>query len=220
MVEETEQLVEVNEEAEIAAEALAATEEAAPEVPAVVEPDPKDAVIGQFRRELRQTREELEQLKVANKPVEKSPLELAAEAQGVSVDDVEVTGRVLRAEQQFQNRRLTAQNEEQTYARQKREYDAGLSTVPQTELDKLVNIGGHLLTEGDKRNAWDAGKNSGKELVRTLKFRIEEAGLQPKPKAIVKPKDEPKKKEEVVVPDDEDNEKFDPIVEAAFKLFK
>ena len=81
MVEETEQLVEVNEEAEIAKEALAATEvEAAPEEPAVVEPDPKDAVIGQFRRELRQTKEELEQMKLAARPVEKSPLELAAEA--------------------------------------------------------------------------------------------------------------------------------------------
>jgi len=220
MVEETEQLVEVNEEAEVAKEALAVSEEAvAPEVPAVVEPDPKDAVIGQFRRELRQTREELEQMKIAARPVEKSPLELAAEAQGVSVDDVEVTGRVLRAEQAFQNRRIQAQTEEQIYAQQKRDYDAGLSTVPQAELNRLINVGGHLLTEGDKRNAWDAGKNSGKELVRSLKIRIEEAGLQPKPKTVIKPKDEPKKKEEEI-PDEEDNEKFDPVVEAAFKLFK
>jgi len=125
----------------------------------------------------------------------------------------------LRAEQAFQNRRLAAQNEEQIYAQQKREYDAGLSTVPQAELNRLIAIGGHLITEGDKRNAWDAGKNSGKELVRSLKIRIEEAGLQPKPKATIKPKDEPKKKEEVI-PDEEDNEKFSPLVEAAFKLFK
>lgn len=217
MVEETVQL-EVNEEVEIAAEALAATEETTPEVPAVVEPDPKDAVIGQFRRELRETRHELDQMKIANKPVEKSPLELAAEAQGVSIDDVEVTGKVFRAEQEFQNRRVQAQTQEQTYAQQKREYDAGLSSVPQAELDKLVNIGGHLLTEGDKRNAWDAGKNSGKELVRSLQHRIQEAGLQPKPKTVIKQKDEPKKKEEVSV--DETEEKFDPMVEAAFKLFK
>lgn len=219
MVEETEQL-EVNAEAEIAKEALAATEETAPEVPpAVVEPDPKDAVIGQFRRELRETREELEQMKVAARPVEKSPLELAAEAQGVSIDDVEVTGKVFRAEQEFQNRLAQSRTQEQTYAQQKREYDAGLSTVPQTELDRLVNIGGHLLTEGDKRNAWDAGRKSGKELVRTLKFRIEEAGLQPKPKTIIKQKDGHENKEDVI-PDIEDNEKFSPVVEAAFKLFK
>ena len=214
MVEETEQL-----EEEVEAVEEAAVAEAAPEVPAVVEPDPKDAVIGQFRRELRQTREELEQMKTANKPVEKSPLELAAEVQGVSIDDVEVTGKVLRAEQEFQSRRVQTQTEEQVYAQQKREYDAGLSTVSQVELDRLIAIGGHLITEGDKRNAWDAGKNSGKELVRSLNFRIQEAGLQPKPKTVIKPKDEPKKKEEVI-PDDADNEKFSPLVEAAFKLFK
>lgn len=216
-IEKTEE--EVNEEAKLAQEALEATPEAAPEVPAAVEPDPKDAVIGQFRRELRETREQLAQVQAATKPVVKSPLELAAEEQGVSVEQVTIDGRLYQKQKEFENKQAQAQSEEQTYAQQKRDYDAGLATVPAAELDSLIATGGHLLTEGDKRNAWDAGKNSGKELKRILNHRIEQAGLQPKPKVKEdKPKKEETKEKQEEAPEEE--EVFDPITERAVKLFK
>ena len=193
-IEKTEE--ELNEEAQLAQEALEAVPEVAPEVPAVVEPDPKDAVIGGFRRELKETRAELARVRAAQaKPAVKSPLELANEQAIESGIPAEFTTELYNAQRKFEREQDQTLTEEQTYAQQKRDYDAGLTTVPAAELDNLITIGAHLLTEGDKRNAWDAGKNSGKELKRILNVRIEQAGLQPKPK--VKEEDKPKKVEKV-----------------------
>lgn len=221
MAEEQKTEEELNEEAKLAQEALEATPEAAPETPVVVEPDPKDAVIGQFRRDLRDTREQLAQVQAAQtKTVEKSPLELAEQEARETGVSVEFTTELYNAQRKFEQNQAQAQTEVQTYTQQKRDYDVGLATVPQAELDGLIATGAHLLTEGDKRNAWDAGKNSGKELKRILAHRIEQAGLQPKPKAKEgKPKKVPKEPEVPEVPE-EDEEKFDPITERAAKLFK
>ncbi len=227
MAEEQKTEEELNEEAKLAQEALEATPEAAPETPAEEEPEemvPATVVATQraARRaaelETARLRGENEALKAANKTVEKSPLELAAEEQGVSVERLAIDGKLYQEQKEFENRQAQAQTEEQTYAQQKRDYDVGMATVPVAELDSLIAAFGHLLTEGDKRNAWDAGKNSGKELKRILAHRIEQAGLQPKPKVKEDKPTTPKVPKEPEAPETE--EVFDPITERAAKLFK
>lgn len=208
----------LNEEAKLDQEAL----DAAPETPAE-EPDidPKDAVIGEFRRELRDTRRELEELRSAQtKPAEKSPLELAQEQSKETGLPVEFTPELYQKQRQWEQNQSKARSEEEIYAQQKREYDAGMGAIPADEREALIARGGHLLTEGDKRNIWDAGKNSGRELKRILTLRIEQAGLQPKtqkPKKEDKPKNEKPKNEEKPP---ELEEVFDPITEKAFNLIK
>jgi len=197
----------------------------APETPLAEEPDPiqeqlhaKDAVIGGMRRDLRDANTRIAALEESRKEPEKSPLEIAAEEQEVSIDEVVVSGKLLREQQAFTEQQAATKAQNVTHTSQKSDYEDGLLAVPQDELNALVSVGGHLLTEGDQRNAWDAGKNSGKELIRILKHRISDAGLQPKvkPKAEGKPKTEKKKKEdEEEAP--EMAEVFDAQTERAFE---
>jgi len=170
----------LNEEAKLAQEATP------PETPAE-EPEmtslkqqliAKDAVIGDYRRRERDTRRELVEeraQKVAPPP--KSPLELARE-QTPADEAVEFTPELYEAQRKFEQGQATALSEQEIYERQRLDYEAGLLSFP--ERDALVAEGGHLLTDGDKRNIWDAGKNSGQELKRILNHRIEQN--QPKEK--------------------------------------
>jgi len=189
MAEEQKTEEELNEEAQLAKEALDATPDDTPaEKPEV---DPKDAVIGEFRRELRETRRELADVKAAQtKTVEKSPLELAREQANIDGLTVEFTPELYEAQRKWEQNQSQAKSEEEIYARQKRDYDSGMVTLPVVEREELIAVGGHLLTEGDKQNIWDAGKNSGKELKRILTFRIKQAGLQSE---IKEKEDKPKK---------------------------
>ena len=217
MAEEQKTEAELNEEARLAQEALDATPETPAKEPVI---DPKDAVIGEFRRELRDTRRELAEVKDAQtKPVEKSPLKLAgekAEREGLTV---EFTAELYEAQRQWEQSQSQAKSEEQIYARQKRDYDEGRVTFPAAEREELVSQGGNLLTEGDKRNIWDAGKNSGKELKRILNFRIQKASLQSKPKKEEdKPKNEKENSKKEEAPQLE--EVFDSQTERAFKFFE
>ena len=203
----------------------------APETPPAEEPErePEDlvpaTVVSTVRAraraaelEVARLRGENDALKATATPPEKSPLELAAEEQEVSIDEVVVSGKLLREQQAFTEQQAATKAQNVTHTSQKSDYEDGLLAVPQDELNALVSVGGHLLTEGDQRNAWDAGKNSGKELIRILKHRISDAGLQPKvkPKAEGKPKTEKKKKEdEEEAP--EMAEVFDAQTERAFE---
>jgi hypothetical protein len=229
MTEET-KTEELTEEEQLAQDALPATEEKAPEKPAEQEPevvvDPKDAVIGEFRRGLRDANTQIAELKAAQvKPDVKSPMEIA-QAQAVEAGvTLEFTPELYNAQRQFEQAQTQAQTQEQAYAQQKREYDAGLTTVPQVEIDQLIAVGGNLLTEGDKQNVWEAGKNSGKELKRILNHRIELAGLQSKPKVKTKAKTEDelkaeaKKKAEDETPPEDEEEKLDPVTARGVALF-
>jgi len=213
---------ELNEEAKLDQEAL----DAAPETPAE-EPDidPKDAVIGGFRRKNRDL--ELEnarlhgQLESRQKPAESSPLEIAQQRAKEEGLTVEFTPELYQAQRQWEQKQSQAKSDEEIYARQQSDYDAGLGKIPVAEREELIARGGHLLTEGDKRNIWDAGKNSGRELKRILTSRIEQAGLQPKPKKKVdKPNEEPEEPKEPKEEAPELEEVFDPVTERAFDLIK
>lgn len=200
MAEEKE---EMNEEAKLAQEALDAT----PETPAEKPEFTKEAIdqITSLRTERSVAREgkraaelqaaraqgELDALKATNAEQEKSPLQLAQEA-AKEDEPVEFTPELYEAQRKFEQGQATARSEQEIYERQLQEYNAGLSTFPERE--QLIAEGGHLLTEGDKRNLWDAGRNSGRELKRILTQRIEQN--QPKEKPETKKKDESKKAEE------------------------
>jgi len=180
---------ELSEEAKLAQEALDATPETPAEEP--VKEDMVPATVVATQRAARRAAEleaarlqgENAALKAAQVKQEKSPMEKAAKEQECSIDEVQVTGKLYREQQAFEKTHATAQSEQETYARQEREYNIGLASIPTAERDELIATGGHLLTDGDKRNIWDAGKDSGKELKRILTFRIEQAGLQPTPKS-------------------------------------
>lgn len=186
---------ELSEEAKLAQEALDAT----PETPAEKPEFPKEAIdqITSLRTERTTAREgrrvaeldaarkqgELDALRQAQAVQEKSPMEKAAEKQECSMDEVQMTGKLYRDQQAFEASHASAKSEQETYARQERQYNAGLGTIPAAERDELIATGGHLLTDGDKQNIWQAGTNSGKELKRILTFRIEQANLQPSAEA-------------------------------------
>lgn len=222
MTEETEK-IELTEEEQLAQEALDATKEEAPEKPAEPEPvvvDPKDAVIGEFRRGLRDANAQIAELKASQViPVTKSPMELAQEQATANGVTLEFTPELYNAQRAFEQSQAQDQTQQQQFAQQKREYDAGLTAVPQTELDQLINVGGHLLTEGDKRNIWDAGKDSGKETMRILKVRIEQASLQSKPEEKPKKEDKPKEPKEPETPEEDEKILMDPVTARGVALF-
>jgi len=204
MAEEQEKIEEVDEEAQLAQEALDATPEEEPAEEPEQKPEdlvPATVVATQRARaraaelEAARLRGENEALKKMSSAPSKSPLELAAEQQGVTVDEVDVNGRLYREQQAWEQNQAKTKSDAEIYVQQEREYNAGLSSFPVGEREELIAIGGHLLTEGDKRNIWDAGRNSGKELKRILTLRIEQAGLQPKEKP-KKETDKPKKAED------------------------
>lgn len=194
-------------EVDLAKEALEVTEEK-PEV------DPKDAVIGGFRRslreaELRAARAEGALAAKAAAPLEKSPLELAAEEQGVSVDEVSVDGKLLNKEIEFRQKQTEANAQQQ----QMQDYQAGSEAAGLAMTDEnlgeglgvtaLAKLGEHLLTDQDQEEIFLAGKKCGTVLYKKLKKRIQEAGgaeaqelqkrLKPQ-KSQSKPKKEQQKK--------------------------
>lgn len=194
---------ETSEGTDLAKEALEATEEP-PEV------DPKDAVIGGFRRnlrdaELRAARAEGALTAQQVKPLEKSPIELAAEEQKVSVDEVVIDGKLLRKHEAWKADQ--AQNQAQQQAT--RDYQSGSEAAVLMMTDEnlgeglgveaLARLGEHLLTAQDQEEIFLAGKKCGTVLYKKLKERILEVGgtnaqeLQKRLKPTqAKPKDGPK----------------------------
>jgi hypothetical protein len=176
MAEET-KTEELSDEAKLAQEALDATPEEPAEKPVKEDMVPATVVKTQRARaraaELTAARlqGENDALKATHVESVKSPIQLAREA--LKEDEVlEFTPELYEAQRKFEQSHATAQSEQEIYDRQKTDYEAGLSSFPERE--ELIAIGGHLLTDGDKRNIWDAGKNSGQELKRILNFRIEQ----------------------------------------------
>jgi len=162
------------------------TEEPVEETPPK-EVDPKDAVIGGMRRKLRTA--ELEAARLQGQiqaqqtgPAEKSPLELAAEEQRVSVDEVVITGKVHKAEQAFAAKQAAVKATQQAV----QDYQAGSEAAVLTMTDdtmgeglgvtSLGEIGEHLLTDDDRREIYAAGKKCGPMLYKKLKQRILQAG--------------------------------------------
>lgn len=191
-------------EEDLAQAALDETEEK-PEV------DPKDAVIGGMRRKLRdaemaKARAEGELAARQAGPPEKSPLELAAEEQGVSVDEVSVDGKLLNKEIEFRQKQTEARTQQQQFD----DYKAGTEAASLSLTDEILGeglgvealgrTGEHLLTDDDRRTIYAAGKNCGTVLYGLLKKRILEAGgpaaqaLQNRLNPTTKPKEEPKPK--------------------------
>jgi hypothetical protein len=141
---------------------LSEEEEKSAEKPKV---DPKDAVIGDFRRQLRDA-----ELKIANlegriqvQPVVNreerqilSPLEKAAEEQGVDVDDVEMTGKLYKEQKAFekaQDEKAANQTFEQKIAEAERKITAEMSAEKMGEGLDLVTVtqmGTKYLTPGDR----------------------------------------------------------------------
>lgn len=189
--------------------------------------DPKDAVIGGFRRAAREA-----ELKAARlqgqldaqqaRPPEKSPLELAAEEQTktegrvISVDEVIVDGKLLKAQQKWEKDQTGNQARQQAT----QDYHAGLEAALLTMTDEnlgeglglqsLCKLGDHLLTDEDHREIFMAGKKCGTVLYKKVKERILKAGgaeaqelqerlkpqtSQPKPKEKQPEKDKTKKEE-------------------------
>lgn len=201
-------------EADLAKAALEATEEQ-PKV------DPKDAVIGGFRRQLREAElraaraEGALQAKSAAPP-EKSPLELAAEQQGLSVNEVIIDGKLYREQQLWEK----GQAANQAHLKQVQDYQAGsdAALLAMTDenlgeglgLESLATLGEHLLTDNDRQEIFNAGRKCGTVLYKKLKQRIAESGgteaaelqkrLKPQGKSQLKPKKEQPKTDETEPP--------------------
>ena len=171
--------------------ALEATEEPEEKPPAV---DPKDAVIGGMRRELRDAENRLAraegrlEAKATPQEPEKSPLELARDAQSkevgheVPLSEVVFDGK-LHLEQRAWERR---QDEAATQQRQTNDFQTAAIYAERTMTDavhgqglglqSLQVLGAHLLTQGDKLDIYHSGKNCGKVTMERLKYRILQAG--------------------------------------------
>lgn len=199
-------------EADLAAEALAATEQP-PEEPAV---DPKDAVIGGFRRQLREAelRAARAEGALAAKtvaPPEKSPIELAAEEQGVSVDEVMIDGKLLRKHEAWKADQAGNQARQQATQDYQAGSEAALLAMTDENLgeglglESLAKVGEHLLTDQDHQEIFMAGKKCGTMFYKKLQERILEANekgteelckrLKPQ-KSQLKPKKPQKKPDE------------------------
>lgn len=190
------------EDENLAKEALEATEES--------EVDPKDAVIGGFRRDLRASELEAARLRgqleaQQTRPKEKSPIELAAEERGVSVDEVDINGKLYKEQQAWERSQAESQVQQKQFDDYRSGSEAALLTMTDETLgeglglESIARIGDHLLTDQDRQKIFSAGKNCGSVLYKTLKERILEAGganaqeLQKRLKPTqAKPKDGPK----------------------------
>jgi hypothetical protein len=202
------------------------------------EHDPKDAVIGGFRRKLRDAELENARLQgimeAQKKPpeTEKSPVELAAEEQEVSVDDVVIDGKLLKQQRQWEKQQ-EKKEQEQNY---RREFEqAGVKALEEMSdevygeglgLASLNDLGKGLLTRGDLVDIYEAGKNCGKVMMQKLRYRIIEVGGEKKAellkrvkthKSQTSKKQEDKGKSERKVPTQEDVlERADPYLESIF----
>jgi hypothetical protein len=176
--EKTEQTEEVT-DVDLALEVLDATEQE-------TKVDPKDAVIGDFRRQLREKEQQLRELQsqreTTQAQAQMSPLELAAAKQECSVDEVVIDGKLYREQQAFerqQEQRAAQQQELQVFEESSRLAYATMTDAVMGKglgLDSLAQMGGHLLTDGDKMDIIKAGKNCGNEIHDRLKYRILQAG--------------------------------------------
>lgn len=145
----------------------------------------KDAVIGEFRRGLRDTRQELAEVKAqqaAKDTPTKSPVELAREQADQLGIRLEFTTELYESQRKFEDGQTTAKSEQEVYARQNREYQAGLAVLDQNELNSLIAQAGHLMTDHEERFIFHSGRNSGKELKRILTEHIEAKKEVPQPK--------------------------------------
>lgn len=181
---------ELTDEAKLAKEALEATGEE----PAKTEPDPKDAVIGDFRRQLRDSQLAVARLEgqISAKQtqvtsLEKSPLELAAEAQEVSVDDVEISGALYRKQRVWEKKQDAAEAE-RTVAKSREElgqqsYQTALVEFSEVNVGEgldfqtVISRGQALLTSGDKLDIANA-KDPAKLAYKRCKRAILESGTE------------------------------------------
>lgn len=175
------------------------------------EVDPKDAVIGDFRRKLRTSEIETARLQGQLQaqqagPPEKSPLELAAIEQEKPLDEVIIDGKLYKEQVAWEQKQATARTQQQAA----QDYQSGSEAASLAMTDEILGeglgvealgkLGEHLLTDTDHREIFMAGKNCGTVLYKALKKRILEAGgvaaqeLQKRLKPTTKPKEEPKPK--------------------------
>lgn len=113
---------------------------------------------------------------------EKSPIELAAEELGVSVDEVTVDGKILREQRAFEKKQAETTTHQQNLDDFKEAGSEALRTMTDEVhgeglgLAALEELGAHLLTPGDKLDIFQSGKNCGKTTRDMLITRIARAG--------------------------------------------
>ena len=221
-------------EEELAAAALEETAEPEPKA------DPKDAVIGGMRRNLREAERRADraeaQLEVkATPPVpEKEPLELAAEKQAVPIDEVVIDGKLFRQQQAWEKKKADVATQQQRVET----FNTAAAKAKRTMTDEvhgeglglvaLGELGNHLIDDLDQARIFRAGNDCGKEARKVLQLRILEAGgedakeLKSRMKAHkdsqAKPKEKPGKPEpKAEVPNAEDEAGSDAFLESIFE---
>jgi len=180
--DETQAAEEQTDETQLATEALAVTEEEE-QVPA--------AVVGGLRRQARAAELEAAELrgKLAARDapvVEKSPLELEAEEQGVSVNDVVMDGALYQKQKVFEDKRTAAAAEKTAAA--KREA-IGAESYRQAivefgaekmgeglDYETILSIGAKYLTSGDKLDIAQAGGKCAQLAYKRCRQRIAASG--------------------------------------------
>jgi len=219
-------------------------EEKPPEEEPKPERPPEDmvpaSVVGGIRRNLRASELEAARLRgqleaQQTKPPEKSPIELAAEEQGVSVDDVDINGKLYKAQQAWEKDQTQNQVRQQATQDYQSGSEAAMITMTDENLgeglgvEALGKVGEHLLTDTDHQEIFMAGKKCGTVLYKKLKERILEAAepgteelckrLKPQKKSQPKPPIKPKKEKDEPTPSQEELLLgSDPQIEAQFDL--
>jgi len=151
------------------------------------EVDPKDAVIGGMRRDLRASERERYRLQgqleaQQAKPPEPSPIELAAKEQEKPIDEVIIDGKLYKEQQAWEQKQATARTQQQQLDDFRSGSEAAVLTMTDETLgeglglESLREIGEHLLTEQDQREVYAAGKKCGAVLYKKLKERILDGG--------------------------------------------
>lgn len=152
-----------DESADLAGAALESTEDKETDT----KPDPKDAVIGEYRRKARDAeletarlRGQIEATQTQVKPTEKSPIELAAEQQEVSVDDVEISGALYKKQRAWEKKQDAAETEQaaakdrtalgqRSFQTASVEFSTAKVGVG-LDLKTVIEMGEQYLTPGDK----------------------------------------------------------------------
>ena len=135
------------------------------------------------------------QLNTKAAPAQKSPLEVRAEEEGVSVDDVQFDGALYRKQQAYDKQvvnaaaKVTEDNEAQAIRTKSKED----SLAKNPDWDEVVAAGENLLTKGEFLDLQNAGVDFGEQAYAKCKAAI--ARSKPKTDEVA-PKKEPSELEE------------------------
>ena len=178
---EEEQLT--DEETQLVTEAIAASEEEE-QVPA--------AVVGGLRRRTRAAELEAAELRgqltatTTAPAAEKSPLVLAAEEQGVPVDEVIIDGALYQKQEAFKEKQTVAKSEKTATAERaavgresQKQAEIEYSTEKMGEgldFETIVAMGGKYLTEGDKLDIVNGGDKCAQTLYKRCRRGIAASG--------------------------------------------